>query len=55
METWLALNPAKALKIDDKTGSLTAGKMADVVLWDRDDIAAELLSGRATASGHEVR
>jgi imidazolonepropionase-like amidohydrolase len=34
--TWLTLNPAKALKIDDKTGSLASGKMADVVLWDRD-------------------
>jgi imidazolonepropionase-like amidohydrolase len=34
--TWLTLNPAKALKIDDRTGSLAAGKMADVVLWNRD-------------------
>lgn len=31
--TWLAINPAKALGIADKTGSLRAGKMADVVLW----------------------
>ncbi|NYT42070.1 amidohydrolase [Sphingomonas sp. R-74633] len=31
--TWLAINPAKALGIADKTGSLKAGKMADVVLW----------------------
>jgi imidazolonepropionase-like amidohydrolase len=31
--TWLAINPAKALHIDDKTGSLKPGKMADVVLW----------------------
>ena len=30
---WLTINPAKALKIDDKTGSLKPGKMADVVLW----------------------
>ncbi|MFW2852483.1 amidohydrolase [Sphingomonas sp. TX0543] len=30
---WLSLNPAKALGIDDKTGSLKPGKMADVVLW----------------------
>ncbi len=30
---WLAINPAKALGIDDKTGSLKPGKMADVVLW----------------------
>ena len=31
--TWLSYNPAKALGISDKTGSLKAGKMADVVLW----------------------
>jgi imidazolonepropionase-like amidohydrolase len=31
--TWLSLNPAKALGIADKTGSLRTGKMADVVLW----------------------
>lgn len=31
--TWLSSNPAKALGIADKTGSLTPGKMADVVLW----------------------
>jgi imidazolonepropionase-like amidohydrolase len=30
---WLSLNPAKALGIADKTGSLKTGKMADVVLW----------------------
>ena len=31
--TWLAINPAKALGIADKTGSLKPGKMADIVLW----------------------
>jgi imidazolonepropionase-like amidohydrolase len=31
--TWLSLNPAKALGIADRTGSLRPGKMADVVLW----------------------
>jgi imidazolonepropionase-like amidohydrolase len=31
--TWLSFNPAKALGIADKTGSLKPGKMADVVLW----------------------
>jgi len=30
---WLSLNPAKSLHIADRTGSLVAGKMADVVLW----------------------
>jgi imidazolonepropionase-like amidohydrolase len=31
--TWLSRNPAHALGILDKTGTLKAGKMADVVLW----------------------
>ncbi|HEU4819926.1 MAG TPA: amidohydrolase [Qipengyuania sp.] len=30
---WITLNPAKAMGIDELTGSLEAGKMADVVLW----------------------
>lgn len=30
---WITSNPAKALGIDDRTGSLEAGKMADVVIW----------------------
>jgi len=31
--TWLSYNPAKAMGIADRTGSLKVGKMADVVLW----------------------
>ena len=31
--TWLAINPARALGIADRTGSLKPGKMADAVLW----------------------
>ncbi len=30
---WLTANPAKALGIEAHTGSLEAGKMADVVIW----------------------
>jgi imidazolonepropionase-like amidohydrolase len=30
---WLSYNPAKALGIADRTGSLKPGKMADAVLW----------------------
>lgn len=32
---WLTANPAWALGIDDKVGTLEPGKMADVVVWDR--------------------
>jgi imidazolonepropionase-like amidohydrolase len=31
--TWIGINPAKALGIADKVGSLEPGKQADVVLW----------------------
>lgn len=30
---WLTSNPAKAMRIDDRTGTLEPGKMADVVVW----------------------
>jgi imidazolonepropionase-like amidohydrolase len=30
---WLTINPAKSLGIEKQTGTLEAGKMADVVLW----------------------
>jgi imidazolonepropionase-like amidohydrolase len=33
---WITANPAKAIGILDKTGTLEAGKAADVVLWNRD-------------------
>ncbi|MBW3558517.1 MAG: amidohydrolase [Proteobacteria bacterium] len=33
---WITLNPAKAVGVGDRTGSLAPGKMADVVLWSRD-------------------
>ena len=33
---WLSLNPAKSMGVDDVTGSLEPGKMADVVLWSGD-------------------
>ena len=38
--TWLSANPAKALGIFDQTGSLKAGKMADMVLWNGNPFSA---------------
>tara|TARA_B100001250_G_scaffold239609_1_gene205884 strand:- start:260 stop:1618 length:1359 start_codon:yes stop_codon:yes gene_type:complete len=32
--TWITSNPAKALGIADKTGSIEIGRAADLVLWD---------------------
>jgi imidazolonepropionase-like amidohydrolase len=36
---WITYNPAKAMGIADKTGSLETGKMADVVLWNGDPLS----------------
>ncbi|HWM90899.1 MAG TPA: amidohydrolase [Thermoanaerobaculia bacterium] len=33
---WITINPAKSMGIDDQTGSLEVGKMADVVVWSGD-------------------
>lgn len=33
---WITANPARALGVADQTGSLEAGKMADVVIWSGD-------------------
>ena len=30
---WITSNPAKAMRIDNQTGTLQTGKMADVVVW----------------------
>ena len=41
--TWLTANPARALGILDQTGTLEPGKMADVVLWNRDPFSVYAL------------
>ncbi|MEO6114424.1 MAG: amidohydrolase [Sphingomicrobium sp.] len=38
--TWLSANPARSLGIFDQTGSLKAGKMGDVVLWNGNPFSA---------------
>jgi imidazolonepropionase-like amidohydrolase len=38
--TWLSRNPAKALGILDKTGTLEPGKGADVVIWSGDPFSS---------------
>lgn len=32
---WITANPAKAMGVGDQTGTLESGKMADVVIWNR--------------------
>lgn len=49
--TWLTLNAAKALGIADKTGSLEAGKMADVVIWSGDPLSVYALAEKVFIDG----
>lgn len=37
--SWITLNAARAMGIDEMTGSLEPGKMADVVLWNGDPLS----------------
>ncbi|HZX96926.1 MAG TPA: amidohydrolase family protein [Myxococcales bacterium] len=48
---WLTLNPAWAMGVDDRTGSLEPGKMADVVLWDRTPFSVYARAQRVWADG----
>ena len=48
---WLTYNPAKALHIDDKTGSLKPGKMADVVLWSKNPFSVYAIAEKVFIDG----
>jgi len=51
---WLSRNPAKALGILDKTGTLAQGKMADVVLWNGDPFSDYSRPERVWIDGAEM-
>ncbi len=51
---WLTANPAHALGIADKTGTLEAGKMADVVLWSGDPFSVYAHADRVFIDGFTV-
>jgi imidazolonepropionase-like amidohydrolase len=51
---WLSHNPAKALGILDKTGTLTPGKEADVVLWNGDPFSTYSRPERVWIDGAEM-
>ena len=51
---WLSRNPAKALGILDKTGTLAQGKMADVVLWNGDPFSDYTRPERVWIDGAEM-
>src|SRR3546814_211887 len=48
---WLTQNPAKAMGILEQTGTLEAGKMADVVLWNRDPFSVYAQAERVWVDG----
>ena len=48
---WITHNPAKALGILDQTGTLEAGKRADVVIWDKDPFSIYALTQKVFIDG----
>jgi imidazolonepropionase-like amidohydrolase len=48
---WLTLNPARALGIDARTGTLEPGKMADVVIWNRSPFSVYALADEVYIDG----
>ena len=48
---WITANPAKALGIADRVGTLEQGKMADVVIWNRDPFSVYALADQVFIDG----
>jgi len=48
---WITINPARAMGIDDKVGSLEAGKQADVVVWSADPFSVYTLAEQVYIDG----
>jgi imidazolonepropionase-like amidohydrolase len=48
---WITANPAKAMGIADQTGTLEAGKRADVVLWSADPFSVYALAEQVYLDG----
>ncbi len=48
---WLSANPAKAMGIADQTGTIKVGKMADVVIWNRDPFSVYALADQVFVDG----
>jgi len=49
--TWLSRNPARALRIDDETGTLEPGRRADVVIWSADPLSSYAVAQRVYMDG----
>ncbi len=51
---WITANPAKALGVLDRTGTLEAGKMADVVLWNGNPFSVYAKADQVYVDGARV-
>ncbi len=51
---WLTRNPARAMGIDQLTGTLAEGKMADVVVWNRNPFSSYALADIVLIDGVPV-
>ena len=49
---WITGNAAKALGLDDETGTLSIGKAADAVLWDRHPFSVYARAEKVWIDGH---
>ena len=51
---WLTINPAWALGVDDRTGSLEAGKDADIVVWNGTPFSVYAQAQQVFIDGEQV-
>jgi len=49
--TWLSRNPARALHIEEETGTLAPGMRADVVIWSADPLSSYAVAERVFIDG----
>ena len=49
--TWITANPAKAMGILDRTGTLEVGKNADIVVWDGDPFSVYTKASKVFIDG----
>jgi len=49
--SWVSRNPARALRIDDETGTLEPGRRADVVIWSADPLSSYAVAERVYMDG----
>jgi imidazolonepropionase-like amidohydrolase len=52
--TWLSRNPARALHIDDETGTIEPGRRADIVIWSADPLSSYALADHVFIDGSLV-